>query len=183
MNKVETRSEKWKERIQAVQDVTAASPLSEGDFYYRLKNYSRARNHYEREASNSESSFVVRGEAWFRLSKTYVTEEEKESRVFALEQALAFAPADPKIYYDLGVLSLETQGVTIAANFFQKGVEVSLDDPEFCEAVGAVLCAAGAHAQAIPYFERALLQCPTDSRLLQEISQAYQYVFAGEPTA
>ncbi|MEC4674039.1 MAG: 6-hydroxymethylpterin diphosphokinase MptE-like protein, partial [Nitrospirota bacterium] len=185
LNKVETSSEKWEKRIQEVEvrEVATPPPLNSGDFYYRLKNYSRARNHYERIACDSELLPAIRGEAWFRSSKTYVTLEEKGSKVFALEQALALAPADPKIYYDLGVVSLEMQGVATAEKFFQKGVEVSLDDPEFCEAVGAVLCAAGAHAQAIPYFEQALLTCPTDSRLLQEISQAYQYVFAVEPTA
>jgi tetratricopeptide (TPR) repeat protein len=124
----------------------------------------------------------MRGEAWFRISKTYPN-HERESIVFALEQALAFAPSDPKIYYDLGVMSIEMQGISIAEKFFLKGVEVSLEDPEFCEAVGAVLCAAGAHLQAIPYFERALKSSPKDPLLLQEISQAYLHVFAVEPTA
>ena len=99
--------------------------------------------------------------------------------VEALEGAMLASPADPRVYYDLGVLSLQEQRVEVAEQFFEKGAEVALEDPAFCEAVGAVFAAAGAHEQAIQFFERALMQCPQDPDLIKKIAQSCQAF--GEP--
>ena len=61
--------------------------------------------------------------------------------------------------------------------FFEKGAEVSLEDPRYCEAVGAVLTAAGAHSQAVQFYERGLLHNPRDGDLLEKINTAYQSIF------
>ncbi len=102
---------------------------------------------------------------------------EDEEAIQALEQGMLVDPADSRIYFDLGVMALETNRVEVADRFFVKGAEVSLDDPVYCEAAAAVLCAAGVHFQAIPFYERALGQCPGDPDLLRKISEAYQTVF------
>ena len=105
---------------------------------------------------------------------------QDDKAVSALEHALLQAPADPRIYYDLGVLAIDQARLDVAEQFFWKGVEVSLDDPEFCEASAAILCAVDAHQQAIPFYERALERAPGDPDLLRKIAQAYESVF--EPT-
>ena len=71
----------------------------------------------------------------------------------------------------------------MAERFFIKGAEVSLEDPVYCEAAAAVLCAAGVPLQAIPFYERALAQCPGDPDLVRKISEAYQSVFTPVPSA
>ena len=171
------------DRIKAAEHEMPRSPFSDGDFYFKLENYTGARPHYEKVAEDQNCSHEIRGEAWFRLSKTYLNREGHAARLCALEKALQCIPSDPRIYFEFGVLSLETDGVSRAEIFFRKGVELSLEDPEYCEAVGAVLCAAGIHDLAIPYLEMACLKAPSNPNLLQEIVQAYQHVFTVKPSA
>ncbi len=174
--------EKWQEKKRDARGMprTQGTSLAKGDFYFRAKNFSRAIQHYQ---FTAESSTELSGEAWYRLAKTYQALGQKDDEVEALEQALMVAPSDPRIYFDLGVMALENHQGDSAERFFMKGVEVSLDDPRFCEASGAVLSAAGFQAQAVPFYEKALNQCPGSPELIDELSKAYQKIFEQVPSA
>ena len=167
---------KWQEKkCEATKGLpVSVSLISKGDFYFRLKNFKRAIEHYR---AATEVPTENSGEAYYRLAKTYQELDLGDEAVEALEQALMAQPSDPRIYFDLGVMALENQQSEIAERFFLKGVEISLEDPSFCEASGAVLVAAGYHAQAVPFYEKALKQCPDNGDLLRELSLAYQGVF------
>lgn len=67
----------------------------------------------------------------------------------------------------------------MAHSFFVKGAEVTLNDSEFCEAVGAVLFAAGLPSESISFYELALDRQPQNPELLYKINEAYQSVFEG----
>jgi len=174
----------WNEKVQAAHDsmiqVPPVSGLEGGDFYFRVKDYQRAEDQY-RQAT--QGTHAQSGEAWYRLAKTLDAQERTDEAVEALEQALLHSPADPRIYYDLGVLSLAQQRIDLAEPFFTKGAEITLDDPEFCEAVGAVFAAAGLPAKAIPFYERALLGSPGNGELLHTINETYQSIFEAVPSA
>ncbi len=169
--------QKWHTKIESA-DSSRTRPhvpcLEAGDFYYRVKNYRRSAEKYRQAATDGGGS---EGEAWYRLAKAYQMLGEHEEAIQALEQGLLANPADSRIYFDLGVMALETNRLEVGERFFVKGADVSLEDPVYCEAVAAVLCAAGAPLQAIPFYERALGQCPGDPDLLRKISEAYQSVF------
>ena len=171
----------WEERVGVVRaSLPESNNVSEfsmqtGDFYFRVGEFAMAAQHYRAAAAESNS-----GEAYYRLAKVSRELGQDDKAVSALEHALLQAPADPRIYYDLGVLAIDQARLDVAEQFFWKGVEVSLDDPEFCEASAAILCAVDAHQQAIPFYERALERAPGDPDLLRKIAQAYESVF--EPT-
>lgn len=167
---------KWQEkkREASAERPTPVSLISKGDFYFRLKSYPRAIEQYR---SATEESPDQAGEAFYRLAKTYQELGREDEAVEALEQALMVNPTDPRIYFDLGVMALENHQGESAERFFMKGVEVSLDDPEYCEASGAVLCAAGYPNQAIPFYEKALNQSPGNLEILTGLSKAYQSIF------
>jgi tetratricopeptide (TPR) repeat protein len=178
--------ERWQKRIvDARPEVHQPSDelFYSGDFYFRLKNYEKASIHYLTIAETQEMGVIQRGEAYFRLSKAQQALGNREHSIEALEQALVMNAADSRVYYDLGVLSLQEQRVEVAQRFFEKGAEVSLDDPAFFEAVGAVLTAAGAHTQAIHFYEQALHHHPQDSQLIKKIAEAYEVLFEPVSTA
>ncbi|MDT7041838.1 6-hydroxymethylpterin diphosphokinase MptE-like protein [Candidatus Nitronereus thalassa] len=178
--------ERWQKRIvDARPDPHRQSDelFYPGDFYFRLENYEKASTHYRTIANNPKIEVIARGEAYFRLSKAQQALGNRENSIEALEQALVMNASDPRVYYDLGVLSLQEQRVEVAQRFFEKGAEVSLDDPDFFEAVGAVFSAAGSYTLAIPFYEQALLQRPQDPDLINKISEAYQNLFEAVPTA
>ena len=178
----ETVWNKWKQkkRDAGVLPTTLVSSLTKGDFYFRVKNFSRAIEHYRSAAEDPQENS---GEALYRLAKTYQELGQEDEAVEALEQALLINPSDTRIYFDLGVTALDNHQGDIAERFFLKGVEISLDDPEFCEASGAVLSAAGYPSQAIPFYEKALSQCPGNPELLTALSRAYQTIFEPVPSA
>ena len=171
----------WEERVDGARTSLPASKgvseiaMEAGDFYCRVGDFAMAAQHYRAAAAKSNS-----GEAYYRLAKVSRELGQDDEAVSALEHALAHAPADPRIYYDLGVLAIDQARLDVAEQFFWKGVEVSLDDPDFCEASAAILCAVDANRQAIPFYERALEQMPGDPELLRSIAKAYESVF--EPT-
>lgn len=171
----------WQAKCREAWDSqTAASepnPLEAGNFYYRVGHYSKAVSHYHRVMSEQHYAPEVRGEASYRLAKTYEALGEEEKVMQALENTLRLSPSDVRVYFELGVLALQTQRLEAAERFFQKGAELSLDDPEFCEAAGDVLASAGAQKQAIVLYERALLHGSDPSGLLRKISMLYQGVF------
>ncbi len=176
----QTLWEHWQNKQQKEQLEDKLFPsltMEAADFYFRLGNYERAARHYKNVAQSPTNGDEVRGEALYRLSKACQALDDMAGSVEALEHAMICRPADPRVYYDLGVLSLKEHHVEIAERFFEKGAEVALEDPDFCEAVGAVLTAAGANGQAIPFFERALMQRPQDPELIKQIAQSYQTLF------
>lgn len=170
----------WQKKQQEVNilgSLSSSPTMESGNFYFRIGNHTRAAQHYKNFSESSNIDDTVRGEALYRLSKAYQALGDMMASVEALEGAMLASPADPRVYYDLGVLSLKEQRVEVAEQFFEKGAEVALEDPAFCEAVGAVFAAAGAHEQAIQFFERALMQCPQDPDLIKKIAQSYQTLF------
>jgi len=159
----------WQQKKQnenIVVGVQTHSSMEAGNFYFRIGYFERAAQHYKKFIDSPDLSDEVRGEAFFRLFKAYQAQGEMTASVEALENVLICNPADPRVYYDLGVLSLKEQRT-----------EVALDDPGFCEAVGAVLVAAGADGQAIRFYEKALKQRPQDSNLLKKIAESYKKLF------
>lgn len=182
----EANWERWEKRLADVRDAACKEGKAlfyGGDFYFRLRNYPFAEMHYRRVAHRTDLSDEQRAEAFFRLSQTYLAMGDDEKRMSALEQSLLLNPADPRIYYDLGALALNNGNTEVAGRFFVKGAEVSLEDPDYCEAVGALYCAAGVPGLAIPFYERALVGVPNRPELLRQISQAYQSVFSVIPSA
>ncbi len=180
---VNTRWQEWQEQLKdgvSPNSKGESTPLAPGDFYFRVGNYEKAVEHY-RQVTQRDNT--CQGEAWYRMAKAYEAQGKTQETVDALEQALVASPADPRVYYDLGTFSLEHQRFDVAERFFIKGAEVSLEDPVYCEAAAAVLCAAGVPLQAIPFYERALAQCPGDPDLVRKISEAYQSVFTPVPSA
>lgn len=173
--------DKWQEKKREAnkESPMLMSFIAKGDFYYRLKNFTKAIEHYR---AATDSAKEDKGEAWYRLAKASQESGDEDQRVEALEKALLVIPSDPRIYYDLGVMALEGHQAESAERFFMKGVEVSLNDPEYCEASGAVLAAAGYPSQAIPFYEKALSQLPGNPELLTELSRAYQTIFEEVPS-
>ena len=181
-NQTDAVWEKWQEkrRLAGTLPETSEPSMHKGDFYFRVKDFSRAVEHY-RDATQHGLGQI--GEAWYRLAKTYQALGRDEEAVEALEEALIVEPSDPRIYFDLGGMALQNHQNEIAERFFMKGAEISLDDPEFCEACGAVLAAAGYQTQAVPFYERALKHWPENQELLKAISKAYEAIFEHVPSA
>jgi len=170
----------WQSKVQSVGkacEIVDRPVLADGDFYFQLGQYECAADHYQRIAEHARQNNQVRGEAWYRVAQSHQQAQQTESAVWALEQALLIDPANSRVYFDLGVQSLANGVLESAERFFEKGAEIALDDPEYCEAVGAVLSAAGAHSEAILFYERGLVRNPADGDLLEKINNAYQSVF------
>jgi len=173
----------WKSEMQVELTQVRPSPLEAGDFYYQVGNLPQAMSQYRHIAEEPHVKDEVRGEAYYRLAKAAQSLGDPEQVVEALEQALLFTPGDSRVYFELGVLALLDQRIDMAEQFFEKGVEISLEDPEYCEAVGAVFAAAGAPQQAIAFYERGLVHHPENPDLLQKISEMYQSLFQPIPSA
>jgi len=171
------------EEVNIVGSLSSSLTMESGNFYFRVGNHTRAAQHYKDFAEFSNINDAARGEALYRLSKAYQALGDGMASVAALEGAMIASPADPRVYYDFGVLSLKEQRLEVAEQFFEKGAEVALEDPEFCEAVGAVFAAGGLPAKAIPFYERALLGSPGNGELLNKINETYQSIFETVPSA
>lgn len=169
--------EKKQQDAKVIGGRSSSLTMDAGNFYFQIENYEKAVQHYKNFEESSHITDAVRGEVLYRLAKAYQALGNMSGFVEALEGAMIVNPADPRVYYDLGVLSLHEQRLEVAQQFFEKGADVALEDPVFCEAVGAVFSAAGAHEQAIHFFEKTLMQCPQDSDLIQKIAQSYQGLF------
>jgi len=155
-------------------------PLTAGDFYFRVKNFENAVQHYRTAVDMLPRNS---SEGWYRLAKAYQASHNEPEAIEAFHQAMLVDPSDSRVYFELGVSALHGQQIDVAERFFLKGSEISLDDVEYCEAVGAVWSAVGLPAMAIPFYERAMLRDPGNADLVNKISQSYQSIFEGVPSA
>jgi hypothetical protein len=167
----------WNSEVMNEKVAPVKSGLEYGDFYYKIENFDQAAMHYQRVGENQQIDNETKGEAWYRLAQAAKALGDTERAISALEESLSSNPTNPRVYYDLGVLALHDHQIEIASKFFEKGIEVSLEDPEFCEAVGAVWYAAGYPTEAIAFVERGLIHNPGHPDLLHKISKIYQEVF------
>ncbi len=150
-------------------------PLAGGDFYFRVKKYDRAIEHYRKAISSlSQNS----SEGWYRVAKACQASRNEAEAVEAFQKALVADPSDSRVYFELGVMALKRQQIDVAERFFLKGSEMSLEDAEYCEAVGSVWCAVGLPGKAIPFYEQAIVQNPGNAELISKINQSYQSIFA-----
>jgi len=155
-------------------------PLAAGDFYFRVKNFERAIQHYRTAVDMFPQNS---SEGWYRLAKAYHASHNEDEAIEAYHQVMLADPSDSRVYFELGVLALQGQQIDVAERFFLKGLEISLDDPEYCEAVGAVWSAVGLAERAISFYERAMLRDPGNADLVYKISQSYESIFEGVPSA
>lgn len=155
-------------------------PLAAGDFYFRIQKYDQAVEYYQQaipwlpQHSN---------EGWYRLAKVHQKSMNDDEALEAFQKAMVADPSDPRVYYELGVLALKGHQIDVAERIFWKGAEVSLEDAEYCEAVGALWSAFGLPAKAIPFYEQAMVQDPGNAELINKINQSYQSIFEVVPSA
>jgi len=92
-----------------------------------------------------------------------------------LERALTLEPASAVALHDRGVLLSRMGRLPEAVSSLSKALE-SLDTPSTRNALGTALCRMDRCAEAIPHFERAVLQAPSFVEAIENLAQAYAIV-------
>lgn len=140
-------------------------------YYMQLKLYAKARDYLitalEKNPFHSKSHS--------RLGMVYYYLDYPELAKKSYETALIINPYDFNTYYNLAELLISALRDTIpAVENYKKALELAPHLYEAAFRLGLVCSGNGMTKEAIGYFERALEQVPTDTRILLQYAAAWE---------
>ena len=181
LKECQEKSLRWQRRCEVIreQSLTANSfehgteketLLESGNFYFRVKDYTRAKHQYEQVINRHPQL----SEAHYHLAHTYFAMNNPDEGVESLSRALELSPDNPAIYRDLGLVSIDRGLLESAERFFLKALELNSDDLELKELLGNIYFNNGLYDKAIRFYEDILKVNPEHKELTKTVSRAYQ---------
>jgi tetratricopeptide (TPR) repeat protein len=181
LKKCQERSLHWQQRCEKIRkqflsqkpfgkDSEKETLLEPGNFYFRVKDYTNAENHYK-QVINQHPHLP---EAYYHLGHTYFSMGKLDEGVEALSRALELSPENSIIYRDLGLVSIDRGLVEAAERFFLKALELKPDDLELKEMLGNIYFNSGLYDKAIRMYEAILTVNPGNNEVAKTVSLAYK---------
>ena len=181
LKKCQERSLHWQQRCEKIReqflaykptgtDLKKETLLEPGNFYFRVRDYTNAENHYK-QVINQHPHL---SEAYYHLGHTYFAMGKLDEGVEALSRALELSPENSIIYRDLGLVSIDRGLVEAAERFFLKALELKPDDLELKEILGNIYFNSGLYDKAIRLYEDILIVNPDNSEVAKTVSLAYK---------
>jgi hypothetical protein len=186
LDKCQERILQWERKCERIRNQFLINPPSEetnnkerlldaGNFYFRVKNYSRAEKEYLKAIYENPNL----SEAYYHLGHTYFAMNDFDRGVEALTSALNCSPDNPVIYRDLGLVSIDRGLLESAETFFLKTLELNPADCEVKEFLGNIYFNSGFFDKAITLYEDILATNPDRKEIAQTLSRAYQQIIKG----
>ena len=138
-------------------------PNFEQKFERCYQNLIEGRTHnvisFLKECSNSVEAFWP---AWFLLGKVYQQHKQYAQALHALKQAHQYAPDNPQVVNELGIVATLTNDYHYSIECFAKAVELSPFHPDYLSNLALELFKKGDRAHAKQKIQRALWIKPND---------------------
>ncbi len=167
-------AESWQAKVvEARSQYQDPHPLSCGNFYYRLGEFDRAVDWYQRAIDAAPS-----WEAYYHLAHTHISREDREAAVAALEQALALSPDNPVLYRDLGLLALDNGRDDIAERFWLEAAQLKPDDVRLYELLSDLYVKQDQPRKAAEALEAIVQLQPERQDVVAKLAELYQRLIA-----
>jgi len=169
----DSRCRKLREKFyrQALQGrYEKAAILEGGNFYFRVKDYERAKQEY----LSVIDRHPALPEAHYHLGHTYFAMQDFEKGVESLSKAMELEPDNPAIYRDLGLVSIKRGLVGSAERFLLKAIELKPDDLELHEILGNLYFNNDQYEKAVEIYERILAIKPDHHESANNLGRAYR---------
>jgi hypothetical protein len=180
----------WEERERRVAAGLAKAKteygghLDSGGFYFRTKNFVRAKKAYTLAVEESRlladahqadgASCLVA--AYYGLAHTHLKLKENEKAVDAFASALQADPANPLIYRDLALLAIENGNHDSGEMFLKKALELAPWSDELYSLLARLYLGLGETQKAIALYESGVQLNPQNANFQKELALLYQDV-------
>lgn len=160
------------------------SHLESGYFYFRIKDFERAKESYSKAISSQGSGGNDQelSAAYYGLAHTYLAMNDPESAVSSLESAIAVDPANPLLYRDLGLVALENQNMEPAEIFLLKAIELVPNNVEFYKPLFNLYMSLGKTEKAVALYESAIKENADISAIQHDLALTYNSIIGNTGT-
>lgn len=190
LNACQKKSRTWEERKHTMgkmlKDAEAnyGSHLESGYFYFRIKDFVRAEKSYLKAISSHNSGVGSQdmSAAYYGLAHTYLSMNNPDNAVGALEKALEVDPSNPVLYRDLGLIAAESNNIEPAEIFLSKAIELAPHEAELYKPLANLYVSIGETEKAVALYESAMEANADISAIQHDLAMTYTNMIGNAET-
>ena len=153
-------------------EMNYGSHLESGYFYFRIKDFEQAENAYLKAIESGDQKELV--EAYYGLAHTYLSKDDTDKAVSALEKAIETDPSNPMPYRDLGLIAMQNNNIEPAEIFLSRAIELAPAEAELYKPLAGLYMGAGEREKAVALYENALQHNADNPALKHDLAAIYQ---------